>query len=89
MRKPKRNRVLPRDGEIVEIRMKNGRWREAVFRESRAVFTGMTSMGPAGYALRDHFEYLTKSGIKCIPSVVRITNDSIPRPLPPWRPKET
>lgn len=90
MRKPKPNRVLPRDGEVVEIQLKNGRWVKAVFRESAAVFTGQTIVGgdvcPTGYAIRDHFEYKIKKGIVRVPSVVRITGDAIPRPLPPWRP---
>lgn len=85
MRKPKPNRVLPRDGEVVEIQLKNRHWIKAVFRESHAVFTGDSPMGPTGYAMRDHFEYHTKQGMKRVPSVVRITGDAIPRPLPPWR----
>jgi hypothetical protein len=55
-RKPKPNRILPRDGEIVEALI-GGRWRKAKFVESYAVFTGDSPTGPTGYTIRDHFEF--------------------------------
>jgi hypothetical protein len=86
-RKPKPNRTLPRDGEIVEALI-GGRWRKAKFIESYAVFTGDSPTGPTGYAVRDHFEFKSHKRWQTAPLVTRAVNDFIPRPLPQWRPRK-
>jgi hypothetical protein len=85
-RKPKPNRTLPRDGEIVEALI-GGRWRKAKFIESYAVFTGDSPTGPTGYAVRDHFEFKSAGSWQTAPLFTRVVNDFIPRPLPQWRPR--